>query len=95
MTWHSVELSSEQLANNEHEQIQQLFEQLFINTGAPTDVAMFSADHGDNKILYFSPGTSEIVIRVARARPSSRPPLTATLCVGHRDALYRLQDGRL
>ena len=94
--WHSVELSNEQLTNNEHQQIQALFERLLITTGSPASVAMFSATNADGAtVLYFSPGTSDVVIRVARAKPSAAAPRHATLCVGQQVALKRLRDGTL
>jgi hypothetical protein len=95
LSWHRVELSDAEIANNEHERILELFEKLFFHVGSPADVALLSASAPGKTLLYFSPATSEVIIRAVRAEPSGKPPGDAVLYAGHKDVLRRLRSGEL
>lgn len=90
MRWHSVQLSSGELAQGRNELIQARFDRLYQALGAPPDVAMLSAHLNNALRLYFSPATAqhaEAFMRIINAEPCDPPPDNANLVVGDADAL--------
>lgn len=96
MPWHEVQLTSAQVAANEHGRIQSQFEAFFLRLGAPPEMLMLCSRDEDPLHLYFSPATAthaEIVLRIAGAVPCERPDSAATLLVGADDTFRRFRAG--
>jgi hypothetical protein len=98
MPWYEVRLTSAQAAAGEYGRIQDQFEQFFHLAHAPPDMAMFShQEPGEDTLhLYFLlPGgdVSEAFVRVAGAKPCSRPPSTAAFAAGDNETLERFRRG--
>ncbi len=96
MPWYEVQLTSAQVAANEHGRIQSQFEAFFLRLGGPPDMLLLSSRDEDPLHLYFSPATAthaEALLRIARAAPCERPVSTATLLVGENNAFQRFRAG--
>lgn len=94
MQWHSVQLSSSELAQGRNELIQARFDRLYQALGTPPAVAMLSSHLPNALRLYFSPATAqyaEAFMRLIDARPCEPPPADASLVVGGADALDSMQ----
>jgi hypothetical protein len=96
MHWYEVQLTSAQVAANEHGRIQSQFEAFFLRLGGPPDMMMLCSRDEDPFRLYFSPATAtraEAILRIAGAVPCERPASTATLLVGEDGAFRRFRAG--
>jgi len=91
MTWHKVTLSVDQVVNQEHSNIQDQFDALFIAAGAPKDMALFSSSltGKDELHMYFSPSSvayANSIISLHGGAPCDKPTEKPVLLVGHADA---------
>jgi hypothetical protein len=100
MSWYRVRLPAGQAGSTYYAAVRYLFEQLFCSASAQSELAMFSVPPVGTTFqdLYFSipkDHYAEVFVRVAAAKPCERPPLDATLEIGHTDARALLREDGL
>ncbi len=99
MSWYCVRLDDSQLAAYQHERIRAQFEEFFVKSKRPTDMAMFRGATDGNAIrFYFSPATgahAHKFLLMCRAVPCERPSEQLNLAVGQQGSLERFLSGGL
>jgi hypothetical protein len=76
--WYSLPLGDGMTEGETSDEIRQVFEQVFAETGKPRDMAVFKYFNSEGRLqcqvtAYFSPA-AERVAHVFNARPCTRPP---------------------
>lgn len=65
MAWHKVSLSLEQIVHREGHKLERAFETVFIGSGAPKDMALFSRRLSSGGVdYYFSPDVLQLSKRI-------------------------------
>jgi hypothetical protein len=97
MSWHKVSFTAEQVADNEHQKLQDDFELFFIAAKAPKGMALFAKGRsGKEEMLeyFFTPIASRYaksLIEQYEVVQCDKPTLDSlALMVGHADAWDRL-----
>lgn len=88
-SWKMVELTADQVARDEHDQLQEDFAVAYIGAGWPEGAAMFGGAEGAGWRIWLSPGAVGIagpLLDAAGATDSDPPPPGCRLLVGRAPA---------
>ena len=94
MTWHKIELSTDEVKAGEESRILKEFTDLFVAAGGPRDAAMLSSSlNSPGATIYLSPGAIRIAPTLVAAHaglPCDCPSGSVVLLLGHGNATEEL-----